>query len=277
VPQIGRINKLNVLRAFDYGFYLDGSELGEILLPRREAPPDCAVGSTIEAFVFPDNDDTLVATRHRPYAQAGEFAYLKVVAVNSYGVFVDWGLSKNLLVPFNEQYDEMEEGRSYLVYVYLDQRTHRMVGSTRIEKFLTQEAPHYRRHQQVDLLLCEHTDIGYKAIVDNRYWGVLHDTDVFQPIRRGARVTGYVKKVRPDGKLDLVLQKPGYDKVDDIAANILARIKSSGGFVGITDKSPPERIYATFGVSKKAFKMAISALYRERLIVIEPDGLRVVR
>ncbi len=272
--QIGRINPLTIVRARDYGFYLDGGDAGEILLPRREAPSGCAVGDTLEVFVYHDSDDTLVATSHRPFVQAGEFAYLKVVSVNSYGVFLDWGLPKNLLVPFSEQYDEMEEGRSYLIYVYLDQRTHRVVASTRIERFLGQQAPHYQRHQQVDLLLGEHTDIGYKVIVDNAYWGVLHDDDVFQQVRRGTRTVGYIKKVRDDGKLDVILQKPGYDKIDDVAAALLERLRIAGGFIAVTDKSPPEKIYAMFGVSKKTFKLAVSALYRERLITIEENGLR---
>ncbi|MEW6645979.1 MAG: S1-like domain-containing RNA-binding protein [Pseudomonadota bacterium] len=277
MAQLGVLNTLTVLRKGSYGVILDGGELGDVLLPLREAPESCAVGDTLEVFVYVDSDDTVVATTQRPLAQVGEFALMKVASTTQFGAFLDWGLRKNLLVPFAEQSGNMAVGRAYVVHVYRDKRTGRIVGSTRLDKFLDRTPASYTPRQAVDLLVCEHTDIGYKAIINNRHWGVLHDADVFQPLRYGQRLAGYIKKLREDGKIDLVLQPPGYAKVEGIAGELLEKIKAAGGFINVTDKSPPEVIYARFGVSKKVFKQAISALYRERLITIEADGLRLVR
>lgn len=275
MAELGVLNTLTVLRTGSYGVILDGGPLGDLLLPLREAPESCAVGDTLEVFVYVDSDDTLVATTQRPLAMVGEFAHLKVLSMTDYGAFVDWGLKKNLLVPFSEQNGTMIVGRSYVVRVYLDKRSGRAVASARLDRFLDRAPLDYAPRQQVNLLVCEHTDIGYKAIINNRHWGVLHDADVFQPLRYGQRLTGYIKKLREDGKIDLVLQPPGYAKVEGIAGELLEKIRAAGGFIAVTDKSPPEKIYALFGVSKKVFKQAVSALYRERLITIEPDGLRL--
>lgn len=277
MAELGILNTLTVLRKGSYGVILDGCALGDVLLPLREAPEPCAVGDSLEVFVYIDSDDTVVATAQRPLAQVGEFALMKVASMTEYGAFLDWGLHKNLLVPFAEQNGTMTVGRSYVVRVYRDKRTGRIVGSARLDKFLDRTPVDYTPRQAVDLLMCEHTDIGYKAIINQRHWGVLHDTDVFQPLRYGQRLTGYIKKLREDGKIDLVLQPPGYAKVEGIAGELLEKIKAAGGFINVTDKSAPEIIYARFGVSKKAFKQAVSALYRERLITIEDDGLRLVR
>lgn len=273
----GTFNTLTVLRKGSYGVILDGGELGDVLMPLPEAPEHCEPGDRLKVFVYMDSDDTLVATTQRPLAMVGEFAHLKVLSMTDYGAFVDWGLKKNLLVPFSEQNGTMIVGRSYVVRVYLDKRSGRAVASARLDKFLDRTPIDYAPRQQVDLLVCEHTDIGYKAIINNRHWGVLHDADVFQPLRYGQRLTGYIKKLREDGKIDLVLQPPGYAKVEGIAGELLEKIKAAGGFINVTDKSAPEIIYARFGVSKKVFKQAVSALYRERLITIEDDGLRLVR
>jgi Uncharacterized protein conserved in bacteria len=277
MAELGILNTLTVLRKGSYGVILDGGALGDVLMPLREAPEQCAVGDRLEVFVYVDSDDTVVATAQRPLAMVGEFAHLKVLSMTEFGAFVDWGLRKNLLVPFSEQNGTMTVGRSYVVHVYRDKRTGRIVASARLDKFLDRAPVDYAPRQQVDLLVCEHTDIGYKAIINNRHWGVLHDTDVFQPLRYGQRITGYIKKLREDGKVDLVLQPPGYAKVEGIAGELLEKLKAAGGFIAVTDKSPPEKIYALFGVSKKAFKQAVSALYRERLITIEADGLHLVR
>jgi predicted RNA-binding protein (virulence factor B family) len=277
MAELGVLNTLTVLRTGSYGVILDGGPLGDVLLPLREAPESCAVGDTLEVFVYVDSDDTLVATTQRPLAMVGEFAHLKVLSMTDYGAFVDWGLKKNLLVPFSEQNGTMIVGRSYVVRVYLDKRSGRAVASARLDRFLDRTPIDYVPRQQVDLLVCEHTDIGYKAIINQRHWGVLHDADVFQPLRYGQRLTGYIKRLREDGKIDLVLQPPGYAKVEGIAGELLEKIKAAGGFIAVTDKSPPEKIYALFGVSKKTFKQAVSALYRERLITIEADGLHLVR
>jgi len=277
MAELGTLNTLTVLRKGSYGVILDGGELGDVLLPLHEATEHCEPGDRLEVFVYVDSDDTLMATTQRPLAMVGEFAHLKVLSMTDYGAFVDWGLKKNLLVPFSEQNGTMIVGRSYVVRVYLDKRSRRAVASARLDRFLDRTPLGYAPRQQVNLLVCEHTDIGYKAIINNRHWGVLHDADVFQPLRYGQRLTGYIKKLRDDGKIDLVLQPPGYAKVEGIAGELLEKIRAAGGFIAVTDKSPPEKIYALFGVSKKVFKQAVSALYRERLITIEADGLHLVR
>lgn len=277
MAEIGCLNTLTVLRKGSYGVILDGGALGDVLLPLREAPERCEVGDPLEVFVYLDSDDTIVATTQRPLAMVGEFALMKVVALTKFGAFVDWGLRKNLLVPFSEQPQAMSIGRSYVVRVYQDRHSGRLVASARLDKFLDHTAPDYAPRQPVDLLVCEHTDIGYKAIVDNHHWGVLHDADVFRPLRYGQRIAGYIKRLREDGKLDLMLQLPGYGKIEGVAADLLARIEAAGGFLAVTDKTPPEQIYALFGISKKAFKQAVSALYRERRITIEDGGLRLSR
>jgi len=275
VAEIGKSDRLQVVKVRDHGIYLDGGELGEILLPLRYVPEGCSEGDTLSVFVYVDSDDTLVATTEQPRAEVGQFAYLKVVSVGEYGAFLDWGLKKDLLVPFAEQTTEMITGRSYIVRIYLD-NSERIAASQKLDKFLDRQQPHYRRHQPVALLIAERTDIGYKAIIDNAHWGVLYEDEVFQPLHYGQRITGYIKKVRPDGKIDLLLQQPGYGKTDSVADAILARLQAEGGFLALHDKSAPEAIYAAFGVSKKAFKLGVSALYRERRITIEKDGLRLV-
>lgn len=275
MAEIGKSDHLRVVKVRDHGVYLDGGELGEILLPLRYVPEGCAEGDMLDVFVYVDSDDTLVATTERPRAEVGQFAYLKVVSVSEYGAFLDWGLKKDLLVPFAEQTTEMVTGRSYLVRIYLD-NSGRIAASQKLDKFLDRRPPRYRRHQPVELLIAERTDIGYKAIVENAHWGVLYQDEIFQPLQYGQRITGYIHKVRPDGKIDLLLQQPGYGKTDAVADAILARLRAEGGFLALHDKSPPEAIYAEFGVSKKAFKLGVSALYRERLITIGKDGLHLV-
>lgn len=275
VAEIGKTDRLKIVKIRDHGVYLDGAELGEILLPRRYMPENCDEGDTLEVFVYMDSDDTLVATTEKPRAQLGQFAYLKVVSVSEYGAFLDWGLRKDLLVPFAEQVGEMVTGRYYIVRIYLD-NSGRIAASQKLDRFLDRQPPRYRRHQPVALLIAERTDIGYKAIVDNAHWGVLYQDEVFQPLRYGQRVTGYIKKVRADGKIDLFLQEPGYGKTDAVADAILERLRNEGGFLPLHDRSPPEAIYAMFGISKKAFKLGISALYRERRITLEKEGLRLI-
>lgn len=274
--RIGKMNTLTVTRKRETGIYLDGGDLGEILLPPREAARELTVGESLEVFVYVDSDGTLLATPVKPLALAEEFGYLKVLSLTPHGAFLDWGLKKNLLVPYGEQNGRMEVGRAYIVYLYREPNTQRIAGSAKLEHFLDQEPTDYQRGQQVDLLICEHTDIGYKAIVDHRHWGVLHDEDVFEALRYGERRTGYIKKQRDDGKLDLMLHPPGYAKIDNIAANILQRLRDSGGFMPVGDKTPPETVQQLFGISKKSFKQALSALYRERLITIEDAGIRLV-
>jgi predicted RNA-binding protein (virulence factor B family) len=276
MADIGKFNTLRIVKFTDFGAYLDGGELGEILLPRRYVRGDLRAGDRVEVFLYLDSEDRLVATTEKPLALVGEFAYLKVNAVNNIGAFLDWGLSKDLLVPFREQRPPMAEGRSYFVFLYLDGASRRIVASARLNKFIDPAPPAYAEGQEVDLLIVKRTELGFSAIINNSHWGVLYENEIFQDLHIGQRVKGYVKKVREDQKIDLRLQQSGYRKVTDLTETILNALRDNGGFLEITDHSAPEKIHALFGTSKKAFKMAVGALYKKRLIALEDKGLRLI-
>ena len=252
---IGKYNQLKVVKFTDFGIYLDGENFGEVLLPLRYVPENCKLDDILDVFIYRDSEDRIIATTEKPYACVGEFAYLKVVAINTVGAFLDWGLLKDLLVPYREQKITLEEGRSYVVYVYLDEDSQRITASTKIDKFLDKQSTEFAEGEEVDLFICNQTDIGYKAIINGTHWGVLYENEVFQTLKRGQRIKGYIKKIREDKKIDLCLQKPGYEKVDELTEMILAKLKEKGGYIAVTDKSPSEVIYKLFGISKKSFKM----------------------
>lgn len=274
--ETGKFNRLKVINKLDAGVLLDAEELGELFMPRSYSTADYDIGDTVDVFVYYDSEDKLLATTKRPYAMVGDFALLKVVSITPVGAFLDWGLKKDLLVPFSEQKEKMAEGRSYIVYVYRNERTNRIVASSNVGRFLDKGPIELLEGQGVELLICSQTEIGYKAIINNSRWGVLYKNEVFQPLRKGQQVPGFVKKVRDDGKIDLCLQKPGPEKVADMTDKIINALKTEGGFIAITDKSPAEIIYQMFGVSKKTYKKAIGALYKKRLIDIESDGIRLI-
>ena len=276
MADIGKYNTLKIVKFTDFGVYLDGSELGEILLPRRYVRGDLRPGDRVDIFLYLDSEDRLVATTEKPLAVVGEFAYLKVKAVNEVGAFLDWGLPKDLLVPFREQRMPMAEGRSYFVFLYLDGATRRIVASARLNKFIDPAPPAYAEEQTVSLLIVKRTELGFSAIIDNAHWGVLYENEIFQELHIGQRLPGYIKKIREDGKIDLRLQKSGYHKVTDLTEAVLNALRGNGGFLEITDHSSPEKIRALFGTSKKAFKMAVGALYKKRLIALEDKGLRLI-
>jgi uncharacterized protein len=276
MADIGKFNTLAMVRAVEFGVYLDGGESGEILLPKKYVPDRFAVGDEIEVFVYGDSEDRLVATTEQPYAKAGDFALLKVHSVNDVGAFLDWGLSKHLLVPFREQKIKMEAGKSYVVCVYVDEQTNRMCGSARLDRFLNNPDVEFVRGQEVDLLLVSHTDLGYNAIIDGARWGVLYNNEVFQELRQGDHVKGYIRKLREDGKIDLSLQKQGYSNVADVTTTIVEILRARGGFINVTDKSTPDVIYEIFGMSKKTYKKAVGSLYKDRLITLEENGIRLV-
>jgi len=276
MADIGKYNTLRIVKFTDFGVYLDGSELGEILLPRRYVRGDLRAGDRVEIFLYLDSEDRLVATTEKPLAIVGEFAFLKVKAVNEVGAFLDWGLPKDLLVPFREQRLPMAEGRSYFVFLYFDGASRRIAASARLNKFIDPAPPAYAEGQAVDLLIVKRTELGFSAIINNAHWGVLYENEIFQDLHIGQRVKGFVKKVREDQKIDLRLQKSGYLKVTDLTETILNALRDNGGFLEITDHSPPEKIKALFGTSKKAFKMAVGALYKKRLIALEDKGLRLI-
>ena len=273
---IGKTYELDVVKAVDFGFYLDAKDLGEVLLPRKFAPSDLAVGDTLEVFLYLDSEDRPVATTQKPKAQVGEFAYLKVVANTDVGAFLDWGLDKDVLVPFSEQHRPMEVGHSYLVYLYLDKVDERITASSKIDKFLDDEKPHsFKPQQAVNLIIANSTDLGYKAIVNNSHWGVLYKDGVYQRLSFGQSIKGYIKHIRPDGRIDLSLQG-GQETRDKYANIILNYLKTHNGFAPVHDKSDPHFISELFGMSKAAFKKAIGNLYKQRIISIGKDGIRLV-
>ncbi len=273
--EIGKINTLEVVRETENGLYLDGQELGEILMPQKFVSEEVRNNGWADVFVYSDSEDRLVATTETPLAKVGEFAYLKVVAVSRFGAFLDWGLPKDLLVPFREQRADMMEGRTYLVYVYVDLQTNRIAASAKLDKFLDNTPPEYQTGDEVDLLIAEETDLGFKAIVNAEHWGMLYKNQVFQPLSSGQKIKGFVNKIRDDEKIDLLLEKPGYEKVDAISEKILLELKANNGFMAVSDKTSPEMIKALFGISKKNFKKAIGGLYKKKLIDFVSDGIRL--
>lgn len=274
--EIGHYNNLEIVKTVDFGLYLDGGEEGEILLPKRYVPADCKPGDTIEVFLYTDSEDRLIATTEKPIATVGEFAYLEVVAASGVGAFLDWGLPKDLLVPFIEQKRKMRVGEKYVVAIYLDEVTERIVASSRIKDFLSEEAPSYEVEEEVDLMIYEQTPIGFKALINEEHTGVIYRSEVFRALKIGDKVKGYIKKMREDGKIDLILQKSGYGKVDAVETKILNMLKKNGGSISVTDKSPSEEIYKLFGVSKKTYKKAIGALYKKRMITLHKDKTSLV-
>ena len=274
--QIGKYNRLPIVKEVEFGLYLDGGEKGEVLLPRRYMPGSFEIGDELEVFVYLDSEQRPVATTQKPYVTVGEFACLRVAWVNRYGAFLDWGLMKDLLVPFREQKATMEVDKVYPVYVYWDELSQRIVASAKLDKFLKTENIDCQPNEEVDLLIVQKTDLGYKAIVNNHHWGMLFHNQVFRPLERGDRMKGYIKEIRPDGKIDLQLEPSGYDKIEPLAERILSALEENGGYLPLSDKSPADAIARQFGCSKKSYKQAIGALFRERKVLISPDGISLI-
>jgi predicted RNA-binding protein (virulence factor B family) len=272
----GRYNTLKVVKFVDFGVYLDGAEMGEILLPARYVPEECEVGQELEVFIYLDSEDRIIATTEKPFAQVEEFAMLRAVAVNNVGAFLDWGLMKDLLVPFREQKMNMVAGRSYLVYVYVDPDTQRIVASAKLEKFLDNVIPEYQVGEEVSLIIESESELGYNAIINHLHRGILYHDELPGPLNKGQKLKAYIKKVREDKKIDLSLYRPGYQQVDEISQNILNRLKQAGGFLPLTDKSDAALVFDHFAISKKVFKKAIGALYRQRQISLEEKGIRLI-
>jgi predicted RNA-binding protein (virulence factor B family) len=274
--EVGKMNTLEVSRASDFGLLFDGGELGEILMPRRYVSKDWNPGKKVGVFVMLDSEDRLTALPLRPKAQVGEFALLRAVDVTAIGAFLDWGMPKDLFVPFREQRVKMRKGESYIVHIYYDRASGRIAASSKIDKYLEGSKRFYKNGEEVSLMVWQKSDLGYKCIINNERWGMVFFNDVFQSMRRGEMLKGFIKQVRPDGRIDLCLHKPGYEKVTDLTDVILDYLKSQGGYMPITDKNPPAEIHGLFGVSKKTYKKAIGALYKKRQITIEENGTRLV-
>lgn len=239
-------------------------------------PSGCRPGDVLDVFLYLDSEERIVATTQTPLAMVGDFAYLQVAWVNNFGAFLDWGLMKDLFVPFREQKTKMQKGQSYIVHLHVDEESYRIMASAKVERYLDKDMPPYRPGEEVDILVWTKTDLGYKVIVDNRYAGLVYDSELFRSLYVGNRMKGYIKQVRPDGKIDVSLQKPGQEAVADFSDVLLEHLRMNGGRTSFCDKSPAEEIYAVFGVSKKVFKKAVGDLYKRRLIAIGDDGLRML-
>ena len=275
--EVGKMNKLAISRNSDFGLLLDGEQLGEILIPKRYVSNAWKEGDDVDVFVYLDSEDRLTATTERPKAQVGEFVLLRCTDATPIGAFLDWGLPKDLFVPFREQRMKMRQGESYLVYIYFDNASERIVASAKLDKFLASSTHFYKNGEEVELIAWQKSDLGYKFIINNERWGMVFDNEIFQAIQRGRKLKGFIKKVRPDGRIDLALSKPGYERVSLLTDVILNHLKANGGFMPITSKTPPQQINALFSVSKKTYKNAIGALYKQRMITIEDDGVRLVK
>ena len=269
--QIGKINTLTV-KSIQYSIvHLDGGQSGDILLHTKDAPPQCKPGDRLEVFIYVNREKQLRATSKTPSATVGEFAKLRVVSTTESGAYLEWGLDNDLLVPKSEHLQTMSKGRAYFVYVFLSEKTNRITASSKLDQFFSSQPPNYTIGQEVDLVIYDQSDLGYKAVVNGSHEGMLYKNEVFQHLPIGRELKGFIKKIRADFKIDLSLRGP--QKTGNINQIILKAIRDHGGSMDVTDKSPPEEIYARFGVSKKVFKRAVGALYKKRLIVIDEDGI----
>jgi hypothetical protein len=273
---IGKINTLTISKQNSSGIYLSDEASGKQVLLIDEKPKKYELEESVRVFVFVDSEGHLAATTHIPWAQVDDIAYLKVVSVNYYGAFLDLGLKKNLLLPFSEQHHEVEVGDSYFVKIRLDDKD-RLVATTKLSQYVSDEMENneFTVGQKVDLLITDQTDLGIKAIVNNTHWGLLYENEIFQTLQRGQRIDGYIKTIRDDLRLDLSLHETGYGKVASLTDRILQMLSDNGGELAVGDKSEPETIYALFGVSKKVFKQAIGALYKQKHIIIDKTTIRL--
>jgi predicted RNA-binding protein (virulence factor B family) len=276
--KLGQYNLLTINRFTDHGAYLDaGKDLGEILLPKAFVKSEMRPGTQVEVIVYFDQQDRLVATTEKALACVGDFAHLRVAWVNEHGAFLHWGPMKDIFVPFREQKLRMMKDHSYLVHIHIDDETARIVASAKIERYIENAQPtDYHRGEVVDMLIWQKTDLGFKVIVNNRHQGLIYDNQVYTPLRSGMRLEGTVVKVRTDGKIDLSVQRIGKGRFKDFAEELLEELKNApDGFLPFTDKTASDDIVARFGQSKKTFKKAVGTLYRERLITIEENGIRL--
>ncbi len=274
--ELGKFNQLRVVKEVTFGVYLDGGDAGEILLPSRYVPENCEIDELLNVFLYLDNEERLVATTLTPFVQVGEFGFLEVMWINEFGAFLNWGLMKDLFVPFREQKMKMQVGRSYVVYTHIDEESYRIVATAKVDKYLSKDFPPYQAGDKVDIMIWQKSDLGFKAIIENKYSGLIYENEIFGQITTGMRMQAFIKQIREDGKIDLELQKAGARKVDDFSKTLHEFIEKEGGHISFTDKSDAEDIYATFGVSKKTFKKAVGDLYKKRIITIETNGISLV-
>jgi predicted RNA-binding protein (virulence factor B family) len=274
--KVGQINTLEVVKAESFGLFLDADDYGTVMLPNKYAPSDVKLGDKLEVFLYFDSDNQLTATTEKPIAQVGEWGLMRIEGINATGAFVNWGIEKkDLLVPFSEQRARFRAGQEILVYVYTNEASGRIVGTTKFNKWLDKTPANYKLNQQVDLIIAERSDLGYKAIVNGEHWGMLFPSDVFGKLFIGKRLKGFIKNIREDGKIDLSLQKVGVAKMDDLSSKILDVLEKKGGFLPLNDKSTPDAIFSVFRTSKGTFKKTIGGLYKAGKITIEKEGIRL--
>ncbi|TWC43088.1 GntR family transcriptional regulator [Pseudomonas sp. SJZ079] len=275
---IGRMNCLQVVKHTDFGLYLDGGADGEILLPKRYIPKDTPsdVEEWLNVFIYLDSDDKLIATTETPKVQVGGFASLKVVDINRVGLFLDWGLPKDLLLPHSEEKRPLQVGDYCVVHVFLDKRSKRITATARLDRYLDKVPAQYKAGQEVDLLIAESTDMGFKAIINGQHWGLIHKNELFKFVRSGMQEKGFIKELRADGKISLSLQAVGQGAVGSLSEQILAKLREHHGVLNLGDKSSPEAITALFSVSKGNFKKAIGGLYKQGRIVIHDERIELV-
>ena len=275
MAEVGKFNKLQVVKEVDFGVYLDGGELDTIFLPQRYVPEVCEIGDWVEVFLYFDSEDLLIATTETPKVEVGRCEILKVIDINNAGAFMDWGLPKDLLVPYSEQHKPMEVGYSYVVYVFHDQDSDRIAASTRLQDHLAEESVWIKPRQSVDLLIAGRTDLGYKAVINDQYLGLIFRDDAFRPLKIGERLPGFVKNIRADGKIDLLISQGTLQGDHDLGEQIIEKLRASGGISSLTDKSDPDEIYRQFKVSKKKYKQALGTLYKSRRITLAPNQIKL--
>jgi predicted RNA-binding protein (virulence factor B family) len=273
---LGKYATLNVIKLVEFGAYLKAGE-DEILLPKRYVPENCKPGDDVDVFIYKDSDDRIIATTLKPLAIPGEAAYLTVKQTTGVGTFLEWGIAKDLLVPFSEQKNEMRDDRQYLVYVFVDDETDRIAATTKVGRFIKNDVLDVNEGDEVELLICDTTDLGYRTIINNRYWGLLYKNEVFGKISEGEKRKGFIKKIREENKIDVSLQKQSYDEVTDASSKILSQLNQQPDFfLPLHDKTEPDVIYKHLGMSKKVFKKSIGLLFKERKIEILENGIRLV-
>ncbi len=274
--KLGQYNDLDIIRESPHGIYLANKEGDEVLLPNKYVPESYKIWDTLSVFVYLDHDERLVATTLKPYIYLNQFAYLRCEEVNKIGAFMDIGLEKHLLVPFKEQARPMKEGSWYIVYMFLDEQSNRLVGSSKTRKYLSNEAVTLEKFDKVSVLVSHITEKGANLIINQKHEGLIYLENIFEDIRTGDQLEAYIKKVRPDGKIDVIIQPEGYKSIEPNAQYILDELKASGGFLPVHDKSTPEEIKEYLGLSKKLFKKAIGTLYKDRLISIKENGIELL-
>ncbi len=273
---VGETIELEALKTTPQGVYLITVDEQEILLPNKYVPKSLKIGEKIEVFIYTDSEDRLIATTLEPKIRLNNIAYLTCVDVNKFGAFFDWGMEKDLMVPFSEQALKVKPGNEYLIYLYKDIKTNRLVGSTKVAKYLNGNKVELNQGDKVDLLISGETEIGYRVIVEGKYFGMLFKNEVFKPVNPGDKLVGYVQKIREDNKVDVTLNSARLNDVEVLANKIYELLLKEKGAINISDKSEPEVIYKVFGVSKKAFRRAVGLLYSERKITINPQSIVLV-